>query len=69
MQVEVVATVTDPQVGKSELTNVFSFTFKCPYYNAAEIKKVLPQSYEEGMRYLEGRRRFIRPRPAEEQDQ
>eukprot|EP01114_Cavostelium_apophysatum_P021122 TRINITY_DN7277_c0_g1_i1.p1 TRINITY_DN7277_c0_g1~~TRINITY_DN7277_c0_g1_i1.p1 ORF type:complete len:431 (+),score=50.36 TRINITY_DN7277_c0_g1_i1:14-1306(+) len=57
VQVEVVASVINPSEGKSDVTNTFHFTFECPNYQDLQIKKVIPQTYEEGMRYLEGRRR------------
>jgi acyl-coenzyme A thioesterase 9 len=54
--VQVQAYVIDPEVGKSELTNVFNFTFQCPYEKDTEIKKVMPRTYAEAMKYLEGKR-------------
>ena len=56
-QVEVAAFVTQPEEGKSELTNIFNFTFELT--KATQEKKVLPQTYEEAMIYLEGRRRHL----------
>jgi hypothetical protein len=59
VQVEVIAFVTDPRIGKKELTNSFTFTFECPNYKENEMKQIYPESYEDAMRYLEGRRRFM----------
>jgi len=57
VQVEVVAHVIHPEIGKEELTNVFAFTFECKKLSDVDAKKVIPQTYAEAMKYLEGRRR------------
>lgn len=54
--VEVVASVTNPEEGKSAITNVFYFTYHCPLLN--EIKRVKPHTYAEAMKFLEGKRIF-----------
>eukprot|EP01119_Soliformovum_irregulare_P008170 TRINITY_DN2113_c0_g1_i3.p1 TRINITY_DN2113_c0_g1~~TRINITY_DN2113_c0_g1_i3.p1 ORF type:complete len:232 (+),score=84.77 TRINITY_DN2113_c0_g1_i3:605-1300(+) len=59
VQVEVLATVTDPYVGEEQTTNVFNFTFECPSVKDGDVKKVLPTTYEEAMVYLQGRRIFL----------
>eukprot|EP01117_Protostelium_nocturnum_P010187 TRINITY_DN3642_c0_g1_i3.p1 TRINITY_DN3642_c0_g1~~TRINITY_DN3642_c0_g1_i3.p1 ORF type:complete len:448 (+),score=98.73 TRINITY_DN3642_c0_g1_i3:202-1344(+) len=56
VQVEVTAHVTNPSVGKEELTNVFNFTFECKNMQPFEQKKVIPETYAEAMSFLEGRR-------------
>jgi len=53
--VQVKAYVTDPKIGKEELTNVFHFTFYC---EALSNTKIYPESYVEAMSFLEGRRIF-----------
>jgi hypothetical protein len=52
--VEVVASVTHPEEGRSATTNVFYFTFHCPLLKETEIKKVKPHTYAEAMKYIEG---------------
>ncbi|PRP81190.1 hypothetical protein PROFUN_02024 [Planoprotostelium fungivorum] len=60
VMVQVRAHVTDPKIGKEELTNVFNFTFKCeqPEQGAGALRRVYPESYAEAMAFLEGRRLF-----------
>ena len=52
--VEVIASTTNPELGKSQLTNIFYFTFKCPNANENVIRHVMPHSYAEAMKFLEG---------------
>ncbi|KAJ3051582.1 Acyl-coenzyme A thioesterase 9, mitochondrial [Rhizophlyctis rosea] len=52
-QLRVRADVVDPIEDLRETTNTFSFGFYAP---DGAIRKVVPQSYEESMLYLEGRR-------------
>jgi len=54
MVIEVVTNVIDPPSHKESTTNTFYFTFmasNCP-------KQVQPVTYEEAMKYLDGRRRY-----------
>jgi len=43
--------------GRREMTNQLNFTMVDPDADAADLPRVKPESYEEGMVYLEGRRR------------
>ena len=43
--------------GRREMTNQLNFTMVDPEADAADLPRVKPESYEEGMVYLEGRRR------------
>ncbi|KAI9337604.1 HotDog domain-containing protein [Zopfochytrium polystomum] len=52
--VKVRAEVVDPLSGRRELSNEFWFTFVCP---EGGLRRVLPRSYDESMRYLDGKRR------------
>lgn len=52
-QVSVTADVVDSITGKSENTNVFHMTF----HSSEKVPRVLPQSYSESMKYIEGKRR------------
>lgn len=52
--VRVVAQVENPQTGESHITNEFFFEFAFP-----ELKtQVHPETYEEAMLFLDGRRRY-----------
>ena len=52
-QLRVRADVVDPIKDVRETTNTFSFGFSAP---DGAIRKIIPQTYEESMLYLEGRR-------------
>eukprot|EP00056_Hartaetosiga_gracilis_P000086 m.35805 g.35805 ORF g.35805 m.35805 type:complete len:464 (+) comp10049_c0_seq2:111-1502(+) len=54
MQVAVDAEIINPNTGETKLTNSFNFTFATP----SKTVTVLPRTYAEGMRYLEGRRLY-----------
>lgn len=54
MQLNVNATVIDPNTGKKEITNVFHFTFQLDGKDPAP--RVTPKSYPESLLYIEGRR-------------
>ena len=55
LQVSVAADVINPKTQSTTTTNVFNFTFAAPQ----ELnKKVVPYSYEEAMRFIEGRRKM-----------
>lgn len=64
-QVTVKADVVDTVTGSRDTTNVFSFTFFVDEEQngvgagqvGKKLRRVLPQSYEEAMRYLAGKRR------------
>lgn len=58
VHVEVVAFVSNPKLMKKHTTNTFNFTFICPEDTQHEC--VAPQTYEEAMRYIEGKRRVER---------
>ncbi|KAF2078508.1 hypothetical protein CYY_000133 [Polysphondylium violaceum] len=68
-QVEVLAYVTEPLLGKRKLTNIFNFTFFCTPAGAVDpqqkVKQILPQTYSEAMRYLAGKRIVDRHRETE----
>ncbi|KAJ3417340.1 Acyl-coenzyme A thioesterase 9, mitochondrial [Chytridiales sp. JEL 0842] len=53
LQVKVRADVIDPIKNTVDMTNEFNFTFYCA---GGELPKIMPQSYGESMRYLEGKR-------------
>ncbi|KAM9998504.1 hypothetical protein ACTFIY_008154 [Dictyostelium cf. discoideum] len=70
-QVEVLAYVTNPYIGKKKLSNIFNFTFYCspsgentkPPTNPdsstnldSKIKQILPSTYSEAMRFISGKR-------------
>ncbi|KAI6233385.1 Acyl-coenzyme A thioesterase 9, mitochondrial [Aphelenchoides fujianensis] len=54
MQLEVGAKVVDIESGDSQTTNTFQFTFK----SDKTVPQVVPQSYEDGISYLNARRHF-----------
>ncbi len=60
LMVEVVTEVIQPSTGETRVTNDCFFTFTAPEQNgeAVAIPAVQPHTYEEGLKYLEGRRRF-----------
>ncbi|EGC36211.1 hypothetical protein DICPUDRAFT_151354 [Dictyostelium purpureum] len=68
-QVEVKAYVTNPLIGEKKLSNIFNFTFLCSPSKkalqddnatnnniATKTKQILPQTYEEAMIFLSGKR-------------
>jgi acyl-coenzyme A thioesterase 9 len=54
LHVEVVADVIDPKNGTRVTTNTFHYTFT---RSTTDFSTVLPETYTEAMRYLEGKRR------------
>ncbi|KAJ3124912.1 hypothetical protein HK098_000739 [Nowakowskiella sp. JEL0407] len=54
-QVTVDAFVEDPLTGEQNNTNTFHFTFGVP--STVKFLKVMPQSYDDSMQYIEGKRR------------
>ncbi|PJF18790.1 hypothetical protein PSACC_01378 [Paramicrosporidium saccamoebae] len=54
LHVEVVADVIDPKNGTRVTTNTFHYTFTRP---TTDFVTVVPETYTEAMRYLEGKRR------------
>eukprot|EP00026_Physarum_polycephalum_P007457 Phypoly_transcript_07517.p1 GENE.Phypoly_transcript_07517~~Phypoly_transcript_07517.p1 ORF type:complete len:488 (+),score=74.44 Phypoly_transcript_07517:52-1515(+) len=58
VHVEVTAYVSNPKLMKKHTTNTFNFTFICPEDTQHEI--VAPQTYEEAMKFIEGKRRVER---------
>ena len=54
--VEVKADVIDPIAGTRKTTNIFRFTYFCNFM--PEDRMVVPESYAEALKYLEGRRRL-----------
>lgn len=61
--VEIIAEVINPNDEKTEVTNVAYFTFVAMEPNNQQRKKVpaiLPHTYEEGLKYLEGARCYER---------
>jgi acyl-coenzyme A thioesterase 9 len=66
IQVSVAADVINAQTQKTTTTNVFQYTFtKADGFNIG--KKVVPHSYEEAMRFVEGRRKVTRSKVDEMQ--
>jgi acyl-coenzyme A thioesterase 9 len=53
-QVKVKADVVDPIQDEQDTTNTFHFTFKS---QSSNVPRVMPRSYDETMRYIEGQRR------------
>ncbi len=58
--VEITTEVINPSSGEMQSANVCYFTFTAldEWDGAREIQAVLPNTYEEGLKYLEGSRRF-----------
>lgn len=54
MQCSVTAHVVDIETGDAETTTTFQFTFKSDH----SVPVVTPQSYSDGMTYLNARRHF-----------
>ena len=59
--VEVTAEVIHPMSGGREVTNISYFTFVAvdEYCRPNPVPTILPYSYEESLKYLEGRRRYL----------
>lgn len=57
LHVEVVADVLDPKVGSRVTTNTFHYTFEMKLDDPHALNQVIPETYTEAMRYLEGKRR------------
>ncbi len=60
LMVEVTVEVIDPASGITEVTNVsyFTFTVLDKAGNSLKINQILPETYEEGLKYLDGYKRF-----------
>lgn len=56
-QISVTADVVDPVARLRETTNVFQFTFKGG--EGAVVRRVVPETYAESMRWIEGKRRRL----------
>jgi acyl-coenzyme A thioesterase 9 len=56
--VEVVADVLNPSLNERLTTNTFRFTMSCPVKPGDQVPCVLPETYMEAMKYLEGKRRM-----------
>jgi acyl-coenzyme A thioesterase 9 len=56
--VEVVADVLNPSNNEHLTTNTFRFTMSCPVKAGDQIPCILPETYMEAMKYLEGKRRM-----------
>lgn len=54
MQLAVHARVVDVESGDTETTNTLQFTFRAP----TAVPEVMPESYSDGMAYLNARRHF-----------
>ncbi|CAG8441431.1 17095_t:CDS:2 [Dentiscutata heterogama] len=54
-QIAVTADVIDIENEKRETTNVFHFTFTSN--NLDDVRRVMPKTYDEALKYIEGRRR------------
>jgi len=61
IEVNVEAKVISPQTGKHRTTNIFHFTFEFP--STTKLKQVIPYTYYEAMRFIEGRREISKVRP------
>lgn len=57
MSIRVIAEVLHPLDRTRDKTNSFHFTFTCPEGNQ-DVPLVIPDSYEEAIKYLEGKRRY-----------
>ena len=60
LMVEVVNEVINPQSGEKKTTNVCYFTFEIIDISgkAKKVTSILPYTYEEGLKYLDGAKRF-----------
>jgi acyl-coenzyme A thioesterase 9 len=58
--IEVVTEVINPRLGEAEITNVSHFTFVAMKDNEVmEVPQIFPVTYAEGLKYLDGRRRYL----------
>jgi acyl-coenzyme A thioesterase 9 len=57
-QIMVTAEVIDPSSGARVITNIFNFTFSSSLMDTKHLSQVLPRTYEESMKYLEGKRKW-----------
>lgn len=57
LHVQVIADVIDPKTESRKTTNTFHFTFICPRAEDKTASEVIPETYTDAMRYLEGKRR------------
>ncbi|XP_020904436.1 acyl-coenzyme A thioesterase 9, mitochondrial [Exaiptasia diaphana] len=55
-QIMTVADVIQPSTGERETTNIFYYTFE----SENEVRSVAPRSYAEAMRYIAGKRRYVK---------
>jgi acyl-coenzyme A thioesterase 9 len=53
----VIAEVLNPLDKTKDKTNSFYFTFTCPE-GGQQLPAVIPDTYEEAIQYLEGKRRY-----------
>ncbi len=60
LMVEVVTEVIHPKTGETQVTNVcyFTFTNLDGSGNSQRVPQILPHSYEDGLKYLDGAKRF-----------
>ena len=60
LMVEVVTEVIHPKSGETQVTNVCYFTFTTldNSGNSKRVPQILPHSYEDGLKYLDGAKRF-----------
>ena len=60
LMVEVVSEVIHPKTGETQVTNVCYFTFTALNISGIpqKVPLILPHTYEEGLKYLDGAKRF-----------
>ena len=60
LMVEVVSEVIHPKTGETQVTNIFYFTFTALDDSGInqKVPLILPHTYEEGLKYLDGAKRF-----------
>ena len=60
LMVEVVSEVIHPKTGETQVTNVCYFTFTALDVSGItqKVPLILPHTYEEGLKYLDGAKRF-----------
>ena len=60
LMVEVVSEVIHPKSGETQVTNVCYFTFTALNDSGIpqKVPLILPHTYEEGLKYLDGAKRF-----------
>ena len=54
-QVKVSSEITNLRTGETDTTNIFHFTYAT---QSCSVPEVVPESYQEAMDYLDGKRRF-----------